>query len=108
MVLLQFDFSADGPWGDQLTAACTGLAKVIGETPGLLWKIWNENPETREVGGVYLFSDEASAKSYLEQHMARLRSMGFANIRAKLFYVNEALSRMNRAPIEPSAFRAAS
>lgn len=108
MTLLQFDFSMHGPWGDELTAACSGLAKVIGETPGLLWKIWNENRETGESGGIYLFVDEASAANYLKEHMARLQSMGFSNIRAKMFEVNQALSRMNNAPLEPAAYRAAS
>lgn len=97
--LLQIDFPMQGPWGDEFAAAFSDLAGVIGRSPGLRWKIWTENSETGEGGGIYLFEDEASATAYLEEHTARLEGFGVTDIRAKLFEVNEQLSHLNAAPI---------
>ena len=60
--LLQIDFPYPGPWGDEMTAAMRGLAQSIAQEPGLLWKIWTENAERQEAGGIYLFTDPASAQ----------------------------------------------
>ncbi len=50
--LLQIDFPMDGPWGDEMTAAFGGLAEDIAATAGLRWKIWTQNRETGEGGGI--------------------------------------------------------
>ncbi|HWR16272.1 MAG TPA: monooxygenase [Terriglobales bacterium] len=99
MTLLQIDFPHPGPFGNELTAACTGLAQSIAAESGMLWKIWTENKQAGEAGGIYLFTDEASARKYLAMHEARLAGMGIKNIRAKVFDVNETLSRMTNAPL---------
>jgi hypothetical protein len=98
--LLQIDFPLDGPWGEEMAAAFAPLAETIAATPGLRWKIWTENAEAGEGGGVYLFDDEPSARAYLEEHTARLRSFGIEEVRAKLFDVNEALTVIDRGPLE--------
>lgn len=97
--LLQVDFPYLGPWGDAMTSAMTGLAQSIAHEPGLLWKIWTENPSVGEAGGVYLFSDLPSAEAYLAMHTQRLMGFGVPRVNGKIFAVNEELSRIDRAPV---------
>lgn len=97
--ILQVEFPYTGPWGEQMTAEMRQLAESIAEEPGLLWKIWTENPQTSEAGGIYLFSDSASAEAYLAKHSARLKSFGMPQVNGKIFAVNHELSRLDRAPL---------
>jgi len=97
--LLQVDFPYAGPWGDEMSNAMQDLARSIADEPGLLWKLWTENPTAGEAGGVYLFADRASADAYLAMHRARLKGFGVPAVNAKIFAVNEALSRIDRAPL---------
>jgi hypothetical protein len=97
--LLQIDFPVAGPWGAEMAAAYSDLARNIAATPGLRWKIWTENAETGESGGIYLFEDEASLDAYLKMHTERLKSFGINNINAKKFDVNEALNQITRAKL---------
>ncbi len=98
-VILQVDFPSSGPWGADSIPLLQDLAASIAAEPGLRWKIWTENPQTHEAGGIYLFEDMASAEAYLKMHTARLAGMGLSGINAKLFEVNEALSALDRAPL---------
>ena len=100
-VLLQFDFPYQGPFGPEMSAAMEGLSREIAEEPGLLWKIWTESRSEARSGGIYLFTDEASARAYQEKHTVRLGQFGIREIRALLFDVNEPLSRITRAPLQP-------
>ena len=43
--LLQVDFEFQGPFGQELSNALTGLAESINNEPGLIGKIWTENQE---------------------------------------------------------------
>lgn len=97
--LLQVDFPFQGPWGDDMAVAMTGLAQSIAQEPGLIWKIWTENKSAGEAGGAYLFSDLPSAEAYLTMHTQRLKSFGVPQVNGKIFAVNEALSKIDRAPI---------
>jgi hypothetical protein len=103
--LVQFDFPFQGPFGDDMAAALKDLAESINGEPGFLWKIWTENAEAKEGGGIYLFEDDASAKAYVAKHTARLQAFGVTTANAKVFDVNQQLSRINRAPILESAHR---
>ena len=98
-ILLQVDFPYGGPWGDAMSEAMRGLAESIAGEPGLIWKIWTENREAGEAGGIYLFTDRGSAQAYLEMHRARLLAFGIATVNAKLFDVNRNLSLIDRAPL---------
>ncbi len=51
-------------------------AKHIATVPGLRWKIYLQNPEKGEVGGIYLFEDEASLKAYLNGPIMTQRKQG--------------------------------
>lgn len=97
--LLQINFPFNGPWGNDMAQAYSELAHKLSDTPGLLWKIWIENPNTGETGGIYLFEDEASLDTFLTEHTARLNSFGIENINAKKFDVNEPLTQITRGKL---------
>lgn len=97
--LLQIDFPFDGPFGNEMTDAMKGLAESIAQEPGLIWKVWTENADNREAGGIYLFEDKASARAYLDMHSARLKEFGVPEVNAKVFAVNEALSAIDNGPV---------
>lgn len=98
--ILQIHFPFDGPFGDAMSEAMADLAASINDEPGLRWKLWTESPERYEAGGVYLFDDTASAEAYLAKHRARLNDMGVTGIEARIFTVNEPLSRINHGPVD--------
>jgi hypothetical protein len=96
--LLQITFPFQGPFGRQMTETFSALAQSISRETGIVWKIWTENEDAREAGGIYLFEDEKSARAYLEKHAARLKAAGISEISAKIFDVNSELSRITRGP----------
>lgn len=98
LTVLIFDFpnSAFGP--DQ-TEALRPLAADIADQPGLLWKIWTEEPGAGRAGGVYLFATRAAAEAYHAMHAARLAVRGVTGIEATYRGVNETLSLIDRAPL---------
>ncbi|AEY01987.1 putative monooxygenase [Oceanimonas sp. GK1] len=97
--ILQIDFPFSGPFGEEMAQAMARLAQSIAEEPGLLWKIWTENADTNEAGGIYLFEDETRARRYLEKHSARLESAGVTGIRSKVFAVNGPLTALDHGPV---------
>ena len=92
--ILQVDFPFTGPWGAEMTSAMSGLAQDIAAEPGLIRKIWTENPETQRAGGLYLFETSTAAKAYADKHLPRLESFGISGIVAHQFAVNHALSEI--------------
>ena len=94
--LLQMDYPFSGPWGSQLADEYSDLALRMANVPGLICKVWTENRETGEAGGIYLFEDEASLDSYLEGKIERMKASGIEDIRAKKYEVNERLTRITR------------
>lgn len=97
--LLQIDFPFEGPFGEAMATQMAELAESIADEPGLIWKIWTENAQKSTAGGIYLFSDEASAWAYLQKHQQRLKGFGIPEVRALVFAVNTALSQATRAPL---------
>lgn len=95
--LLQMDFPYTGPFGDEFFEQMKGLAKDIVNENGLVYKLWTENEETQEAGGIYIFDNLEDANRYLDKHTQRLKSFGFTGIRAKTFKINEALSEITKA-----------
>ena len=98
--LLQVDFEMDGPFGDAMAPAFMSLAESINQEPGMLWKIWTEDAQTKQAGGVYLFDTRAHAEQYLEMHSTRLTQAGVRNLRGKIFEVNQTLSAVNKGPVQ--------
>lgn len=99
MYILQVDFPFNGPFGAEMTQAMQELAADIATEDNLLWKIWTEDANDQQAGGIYLFSDHASAEKYLEKHSQRLQAAGVTDIRGRIFKVNQELSHINRAPL---------
>lgn len=96
-VVFQVDFPKDGPFGEKSFNAMKGVAEDIAAQPGLIWKIWTENSETKEAGGVYLFEDMAAAQAYFKMYEPALRAEGF-DIRARFFEINDRLTEITRGP----------
>ncbi|XKH59574.1 monooxygenase [Halomonas sediminis] len=101
--ILQVHFPFDGPFGEAMVDAMTPLAQSINDEPGLLWKIWTEDPKSKRAGGIYLFTTRADAEAYCRMHTARLKDMGITGIEAQILEANEALSAINDGPV--SGFR---
>ena len=97
--LLQTDFPSAGPFGAHMSEAYADLTASIATEPGLVWKIWTENATEQTAGGIYLFSDEASARAYATMHTKRLEGFGVTGIRALYFDVNEPLTATTRGPV---------
>ncbi|MCW8837196.1 MAG: monooxygenase [Thiovulaceae bacterium] len=94
--LLQIDFPHNGPFKKDFEVAFSDLAKDIANEDGLVWKIWTENEENKEAGGIYLFDNLDDAQRYLDKHTQRLNSFGYTDLRAKIFNVNETLSSITK------------
>lgn len=95
--LLQIDFPHNGPFNEELTSMMKDLAQDISSENGLVFKLWTENQETKEAGGIYVFDNEKDAKTYLDKHTKRLESFGYSNIKSKIFTINEELSRISKS-----------
>lgn len=98
--LLQLHFTFSGPFGAEMAAQLRDLAESINQEPGFLWKVWTENEQTQEAGGIYLFETQETALAYLNKHTARLKSLGVNEVIAKVFDVNVPLSTINRAKLD--------
>lgn len=96
--ILQVDFKMDGPFGDEMVGAFEDLAKSINNEEGVIWKIWTEDPEANEAGGIYNFETKETAKKYLDMHSKRLTESGVTDIKAKIFAVNPRLTEINKGP----------
>lgn len=80
-------------------------AKRIAAVPGLRWKVYLMNQETGEVGGLYIFDDEASMKAYIDGPIMAERKKGMAfgvtirDVSIKPWVVMEELTKITRGPI---------
>ncbi|WP_313235849.1 monooxygenase [Sporosarcina ureae] len=98
--VLQVDFKMNGPFGEEMAEGFADLAKSINEEEGFIWKIWTEDPEANEAGGIYNFETKESAEKYVEMHTKRLASFGITDINAKIFAVNSTLTTINKGPVK--------
>ncbi|MCC4722301.1 monooxygenase [Salinicoccus sp. RF5] len=99
-VLLQVDFEMEGPFGTEMAEGFRDLAESINEEPGFLWKIWTENENEGEAGGIYVFETKEDAENYLKMHTERLAGFGITDVNGKIFNINQQLSKINNAPME--------
>lgn len=97
--LLQIHFTFNGPFGNEMAEQLAELAESITREPGFIWKIWTENAQSHEAGGIYLFSNEETAQAYLQKHTARLQQMGIDEVHVKIFDINEPLTRLTHGQI---------
>ena len=59
-IILQVDFNFAAPEGPEAEQAMKDLAESINNEPGMIWKIWTQDPANNEAGGIYLFQDLAN------------------------------------------------
>lgn len=98
--ILQINLTYSGPWQSDYVTAYTDLAQQIAQLPGLRWKIWLENKETTEAGGIYLFDDEASMQAFIADQKARLSNISaVSDVMIKSFDITEELTTITRGPI---------
>jgi hypothetical protein len=97
--ILQIDFPFPGPFGEQMAEALHDLALSITREPGFIWKIWTEDEDSNEAGGIYLFETKKAAVAYLAKHTTRLKELGVIDVNGKIFAVNETLSQLTHAPL---------
>lgn len=91
----------DGPFGEDMAEGFKDLAESINEEPGFLWKIWTEDAEEKEAGGIYLFDTKEAAQAYVKMHTERLGAFGIDSVNSKIFNVNEPLTTINGGPLVP-------
>ena len=102
-VLLQVNFGWDVP-AEQAMAIDPAHAQRYAELPGLQWKLWVFDPDTRTNGGIHLFVDRPTAKAYLETLLPRLEAMeGVHDLRATIFDIKEEATRTTRGPLDVPA-----
>lgn len=99
-VLLQVDFEMEDPFGTEMAEGFQDLTESINEEPGFFWKIWTENANEKEAGGIYVFETKEDAENYLKMHTERLAGFGIKGVNGKIFNINQQLSKTNKAPIE--------
>ena len=97
--LVQVDFPFPGPFGSDMAEQLKGLAESINDEPGFIWKLWTENENAKQAGGIYLFESEQTATAYIEKHTERLKGFGISEINVKIFDINDALSKINNGPV---------
>ena len=54
----------------QMQAGFTQVAPAFRNVPGLIRKQFLLSPDGRTAGGVYLWEEEAAARSFMQQHVA--------------------------------------
>ena len=95
---------------DKLMSMAVEGAKHIATVSGLRWKIYLQSPEKGEVGGIYLFEDEASLKAYLDGPIMTQRKAGkfgdgkrvvspIKDVTIKQFDVMDELTKITRGPV---------
>ncbi len=98
--LLQLHFDYHGPFGEDMSNQLVELAQSINDEPGFMWKIWTENSETQEAGGIYAFESEETALAYVAKHTSRLKLFGVEEVIYKLFDINEPLTLLNKGRVK--------
>ncbi len=92
--VFQVDYPFTGPWGAEMFDAMQSLAQDIAQEPGLIWKIWTENPTTGRAGGIYLFETPGASEAFATKHLARLESLGIIGVVGHHFAINDDLSQI--------------
>ncbi len=99
-IILQINIKVNIPVAE-LEPAWLEAAPAIADTPGLRWKIWLKNVAEGEVGGIYLFDNDASVKAFVEGPIvaATKSSPVIDSISVKQFNVMEAHTAITRGPV---------
>jgi hypothetical protein len=84
-------------------------AERYNDIPGLQWKLWIRDPETKTSGGIHLFTDRESARRYFEDVALPVITNldGAGEIDWKILDINEDASRANRTELDVAPLVAA-
>lgn len=97
IIQVNFHFRGSREEYEKSAAKVTG---ICGNMPGLQWKIWLMNEEKKEVGGIYLFMDKASADRFKRSGMYKYISTNpeYRNFNAKQFGLLDVPGMFTSAP----------
>lgn len=100
LVILQINIISNIPVAE-LESAWLEAAQPIADTPGLRWKVWLKNEAEHEVGGIYLFDDQASVQAFLDGPIvaATKTSPAIVSVSVKQFNVMAAHTAITRGPL---------
>jgi uncharacterized OsmC-like protein len=69
-VVLDVEFTYNLDTADEYIAAVSPMAEQWTAVPGLMWKLWKLNPETKRAGAVYVFESAEARQAYLDSDLA--------------------------------------
>lgn len=98
--LVSIDFAYDMPH-EAFAAAMEGSAPVVAEMPGLVWKVWSDDPEAGLATGTYLFAGPEAARFYVEHVFPAgpPSKEGVSDVEVRIMEVMDGPSRVTRAPL---------
>ncbi|MEZ4614284.1 MAG: YdhR family protein [Caldilineaceae bacterium] len=64
--VLDVTFTYDFDSAEEYVAEVSPLAEQFAAIPGLVWKTWTLDPETKRAGAVYLFEDATVRQTYMD------------------------------------------
>ncbi|MFZ1754254.1 MAG: YdhR family protein [Caldilineaceae bacterium] len=64
--VLDVTFTYDFDSADEYIAEVSPMAEMFAAVPGLVWKTWTLNPETKRAGAVYLFENPEIRQAYMD------------------------------------------
>lgn len=101
-IILQVNYRPSAAQAQAPEAKRVESARRIADTVGgLQWKVWISSEDGLR-GGIYLFDDRESARAWAEGDLRpRLTDGGGTDISIRFFEVDETLSAITRAPVDP-------
>lgn len=103
-IVLQVNYTPTDAQNEQTQEDILSAAEAVARGEGIIWKIWINNREERLRGGIYLFETREQARLWGEENTRpALQKSGATNISIRYFDVNEAPSRLTRAPLGDAA-----
>ncbi|HEY7143666.1 MAG TPA: YdhR family protein [Streptosporangiaceae bacterium] len=79
-------------------------ARSYTQVPGLTWKIWIRDPDSRRNGGIHLFAGRELAEDYLGKLRARMAARpDVTGFTATIYDVKVNASRLTHGPVETAA-----
>jgi len=64
--VLDVTFTYDFESADEYIAEVSPMGEMFAAVPGLVWKTWTLNPETKRAGAVYLFENSDIRQAYMD------------------------------------------
>ena len=96
--ILQINYRLNGPRAEYEKENLP-YAQPIADIPGLRWKVWIIDEARSEAGGIYLFDDDAAARSFVDGPIiAEMR--GDPTLIIKSFDVIADLTTITRGPVK--------